>query len=158
MNGITALFTSLLSGSNQRTEMTEDGVSSLVDTWISVRDLEGIGERNRGLSILKSRGMSHSNQVREFIVTDHGLALLDIVIGPAGIVTGASRLTEQLREQAQTLAQQQETERRDRELERRRRTLEANISNLRTEFEGVEEELRLIGREEQHRQEAAARR
>ncbi len=156
VNGITALFTALVSGSQRHVEVTEEGVSSLVDAWISVRDLEGIGERNRGLSILKSRGMSHSNQVREFIVTPHGIELLDVVIGPTGIVTGASRYTEQLREQAAALAARQETERRDRELERRRRMLEANIDNLRTEFESVEEELRQINREEETRQRVAA--
>jgi circadian clock protein KaiC len=118
-----------------------------------VRDLEGIGERNRGLSILKSRGMDHSNQVREFIVTKHGVELLDVVLGPTGIVTGASRLTQEMQEHAQELAARQEAERRDRELERRRRMLEANIANLRTEFESVEEELRLISTDEQERRE-----
>ncbi|MDO7844779.1 circadian clock protein KaiC [Hymenobacter sp. M29] len=154
VSGITAFFTALVNGGAGRAEMTEEGVSSLVDTWISVRDLEGIGERNRGLSILKSRGMAHSNQVREFIVTDHGIELLDVVLGPTGIVTGAGRLTQQLEEHAQTLAVQQEAERRDRELERRRRMLEANIANLRTEFESVEEELRQISTHEQSRQQA----
>ncbi|WP_201982977.1 circadian clock protein KaiC [Hymenobacter rubidus] len=152
VNNITALFTALVNTGVGRSEMTEEGVSSLVDTWISVRDLEGIGERNRGLSILKSRGMAHSNQVREFIVTEHGIELLDVVIGPTGIVTGASRLTQQLQEHAQELAARQEAERRDRELARRRRVLEANIANLRTEFESVEEELRQITTHEQNRQ------
>jgi circadian clock protein KaiC len=153
VSNITAVFTALVNTGVGRSEMTEEGVSSLVDTWISVRDLEGVGERNRGLSILKSRGMAHSNQVREFIVTDHGIELLDVVIGPTGIVTGASRLTQQLAEHAQGLAARQEAERRDRELERRRRVLEANIANLRTEFESVEEELRQINTHEQNRQE-----
>ncbi|OGX88664.1 circadian clock protein KaiC [Hymenobacter glacialis] len=152
VNGITAFFTALVSGGGPQQEMTDEGVSSLVDTWVSVRDLEGIGERNRGLSILKSRGMAHSNQVREFVVTEHGIELLDVVVGPTGIVTGASRLTQQMQEHAQTLAAQQETDRRDRELERRRRVLEANIANLRTEFESVEEELRQIYSDEQNRQ------
>ncbi|MBD2767456.1 circadian clock protein KaiC [Hymenobacter sp. BT664] len=156
VNNITALFTALINTRTNQNEMTEEGVSSLVDTWISVRDLEGIGERNRGLSILKSRGMAHSNQVREFLVTSQGIELLDVVVGPTGIVTGASRLTQQLQEHARHLAAQQETERRDRELERRRRMLEANIANLRTEFESVEEELRQINTDEQHRQQALA--
>ncbi|MBF9141904.1 circadian clock protein KaiC [Hymenobacter properus] len=156
VSNITAFFTALISGRGQQQEMTDEGVSSLVDTWISVRDLEGIGERNRGLSILKSRGMAHSNQVREFIVTSHGIELLDVVLGPTGIVTGASRLAQQLEEHAQALATQQETERRDRELERRRRVLEANIANLRTEFESVEEELRQMTSDEQTRQQALA--
>jgi circadian clock protein KaiC len=152
VNNVTALFTALINTRTSQNEMTEEGVSSLVDTWISVRDLEGIGERNRGLSILKSRGMAHSNQVREFLITDRGVELLDVVVGPTGIVTGASRLTQQMQEHAQNLAAQQETERRDRELERRRRVLEANIANLRTEFESVEEELRQINTDEQNRQ------
>jgi circadian clock protein KaiC len=153
VNTITAFFTALVNTAMGRSEMTEEGVSSLVDTWVSVRDLEGVGERNRGLSILKSRGMAHSNQVREFLVTEKGIELLDVVIGPTGIVTGASRLTQQLQEHAQDLAARQEAERRDRELERRRRMLEANIANLRTEFESVEEELRQINTHEQNRQE-----
>jgi circadian clock protein KaiC len=151
VNNITALFTALISGRDGRLEMTEEGVSSLVDTWISVRDLEGIGERNRGLSILKARGMAHSNQVREFIVTEHGVQLLDVVLGPQGIITGAGRLTQRLQEQAHLTAHDQELARKDRELERKRRVLEASIANLRTEFESVEEELRQVNNEEQTR-------
>lgn len=151
VQGITALFTALVSGRNTNLEMTEEGISSLVDTWLHVRDLEGIGERNRGVSILKARGMAHSNQVREFLVTDQGIRLLDVVIGPGGIVTGASRHTQFLQEQALSLAAQQEIERRERELERKRRVLEATIANLRTEFESVEEELRRSNQEEEQR-------
>ncbi|SHK77529.1 circadian clock protein KaiC [Hymenobacter psychrotolerans] len=154
VQGITALFTALISGRNATQEMTEEGVSSLVDTWIHVRDLEGVGERNRGISILKARGMAHSNQVREFLVTSEGVQLLDVIIGPSGIVTGASRLAQTIQEQAHAMAAQQEAERRDRELERKRRVLEASISNLRTEFESVEEELRRVTEEDQHRQQA----
>jgi circadian clock protein KaiC len=156
VNNVTALFTALISAGDGRMEMTEEGVSSLVDTWISVRDLEGVGERNRGLSILKARGMAHSNQVREFLVTEHGIQLLDVVIGPLGIITGAGRHVQRLHEQAHLTAQQQEAARKDRELERKRRVLEATIENLRTEFESVEEELRRVHSEEQARQQAAA--
>ena len=154
ISNITALFTALLSGRHGQLELTEEGVSSLVDTWISVRDLEGIGERNRGLSILKARGMAHSNQVREFLITDHGVQLLDVVIGPAGIITGAARLTQQIQEEAQRVVRQHEADRRDRELERKRRMLEATIANLRTEFESVEEELRQASDEERGRLDA----
>ncbi|RZK42937.1 MAG: circadian clock protein KaiC [Hymenobacter sp.] len=157
INNITALFTALISARDGRMELTEEGVSSLVDTWISVRDLEGVGERNRGLSILKARGMAHSNQVREFLVTDHGVQLLDVVIGPLGIITGASRLTQRIQEQAVLTAQQHELSRKDRELERKRRVLEATIANLRTEFESVEEELRQVNDEETARQQALDR-
>jgi circadian clock protein KaiC len=154
VSGITALFTALISARNGQLEMTEEGVSSLVDTWLSVRDLEGVGERNRGLSILKARGMSHSNQVREFIVTDHGIQLLDVIIGPAGIITGAGRFTQRIQEEAQRVVKQHESARRDRELERKRRVLEATIANLRTEFETVEEELRRVSHEEHLRDNA----
>jgi len=152
VNNITALFTALVNSRTTQQEMTEEGVSSLVDIWISVRDLEGIGERNRGLSILKARGMAHSNQVREFIVTAQGIELLEVVVGPTGIVTGAGRLMQQMQEHARILTTQQEGERRDRELDRRRRLLEGNIANLRTEFESVEEELRQMNADEQQRQ------
>ncbi|MGI4821973.1 MAG: circadian clock protein KaiC [Janthinobacterium lividum] len=151
VSNITALFTALISARNGHMEMTEEGVSSLVDTWISVRDLEGIGERNRGLSILKARGMAHSNQVREFLVTERGIQLLDVIIGPEGIITGASRLTQRIQEEAQRVVRQHETDRRDRDLERKRRVLETTIANLRTEFETVEEELRRVSHEEQTR-------
>jgi len=156
VNGITALFTALISARNGQMEMTEEGVSSLVDTWISVRDLEGVGERNRGLSILKARGMAHSNQVREFLVTERGIELLDVIIGPEGIITGAGRLTQRIQEEAQRVVRQHEADRRDRDLERKRRMLEATIANLRTEFETVEEELRRVSQEE-HLREAALR-
>ncbi len=152
VNGITALFTALINPRTGQVEMIEDAVSSLMDTWIMLRDLEGIGERNRGMSILKSRGMSHSNQVREFIVTGNGIELLDVIIGPTGIVTGSARLAQRLQEQAQADAHQHELDRKDRELERKRRVLEATIANLRTEFESVEDELRRINQEEQTRQ------
>ncbi|QKG51843.1 circadian clock protein KaiC [Hymenobacter sp. BRD67] len=152
VSNITALFTALISTHDDRMDRTEEGVSSLVDTWVSVRDLEGIGERNRGLSILKARGMSHSNQVREFLVTENGIQLLDVIIGPAGIITGAGRLTQRIQEEAQRAVQQHEAARRDRDLERKRRVLEATIANLRTEFETVEEELRRISHEEQTRE------
>lgn len=149
VNGITALFTALTVPRGNHLELTEEGVSSLVDTWITLRDLEGIGERNRGLSILKSRGMSHSNKIREFLITDTGIQLLEVSISPSGIVTGSAREAFQLQEEAEAQALQNELARKDRELERKRRVLEATIGNLRTEFESVEEELKRINLEEQ---------
>jgi len=149
VNGITALFTALTVPRGNSLELTEEGVSSLVDTWILLRDIEGVGERNRGLSILKSRGMGHSNQIREFVITSEGIELLEVYIGPAGIVTGSARRVYELEERTQALAMQNELNRKDRELERKRRVLEATISNLRTEFESVEEELKRINVEEE---------
>ncbi|MES2681567.1 MAG: circadian clock protein KaiC [Bacteroidota bacterium] len=142
INNITALFTSLdIKTENRPAEMAEDSVSSLVDTWLSVRDMEGIGERNRGLFIIKSRGMGHSNQVREFIITDNGIQLLDVELGPNGILTGAARKSNALSKRVSAFAKQNETERKERDLERKRKTLEANIATLRNEFESYQDEL-----------------
>ena len=86
-------------------------ISSLIDTWLLLRDIEIGGERNRGLYVLKSRGMDHSNQIREFILTDCGIELLDVYVGPEGVLTGSARLTQEATNEAQQLSRQQEIER-----------------------------------------------
>jgi circadian clock protein KaiC len=139
MDGITALFTSLLTGGG--IEETEVGVSSLMDTWIMLRDIETNGERNRGLYILKSRGTAHSNQVREFLLTRNGIELLDVYTGPGGAMTGALRAAQEAKERAQALELQQEIQRMQRELARERQALEARIALLRSEFEAREDNL-----------------
>jgi circadian clock protein KaiC len=130
---ITALFTNLTSGSRVLEE-TEIGISSLIDTWLLVRAIDSGGERNRGLSILKSRGMAHSNQIREFMLTDHGVELRDVYVGPEGVLTGSARLTKEAENEAAKLIRNQEVELRRIELERKRTTLEAQIAMLRAEF------------------------
>ncbi len=90
MNQITAFMTNLSAGGSAL-EHTRIDISSLIDTWLLFRDIELEGERNRGLYILKSRGMKHSNQVREFLLTDHGIELLDVYTGPNGVLTGSAR-------------------------------------------------------------------
>lgn len=154
-NNITALFTSLNKQSETlRPDLAEDSVSSLVDTWITVRDMEGVGERNRGIFIIKSRGMGHSNQVREFIITDNGIELLDIELGPNGILTGAARKSNELNKKTSQLKLQNELDRRDREVSRKRKVLEANIEALKNEFASVEEELNLLKSTETLREKA----
>jgi circadian clock protein KaiC len=145
---ITALFTSLTHGGSAL-EQTEAGISSLIDTWLLMRDIELGGERNRGMYVLKSRGMAHSNQIREFLLTDHGVELRDVYSGPEGVLTGSLRLAQEAREQAAALGKQQEIERRMRDLERKRRALEAQMSAQREEFEAEEEELKLLIAQEQ---------
>jgi circadian clock protein KaiC len=136
---ITALFTSLTSGGNAL-EDSEVGVSSLMDTWLLLRNIESNGERNRGLYVLKSRGMAHSNQIREFVLTDHGIELVDVYVGPAGgLLTGTARAVQDAKEKADAVARRQEVERRQRDLERRRLALEAQIGTLRAQFEAEEE-------------------
>ena len=137
--GVTAFLTNLTSG-GEALEKTDVDISSIVDSWLFVRDIELNGERNRALYVLKSRGTAHSNQLREFVLTPRGVDLLDVYVGPEGVLTGSSRLSQESREKAALLVRQQEAERRQRELQRKREALEARINALRKEFELEEEE------------------
>ena len=148
MQQITGLFTSLTT-SGGALEQSEVAISSLIDTWLLLRTIEIGGERNRGLYILKSRGMAHSNQIREFLLTDHGVELRDVYVGASGVLTGSARLAQEAQEQAGKLTRLQETERRQLELERKRKALEAQVVALRAEFEAQETEtLSIIGQEQ----------
>ena len=139
----TAVLTNLTSGGAAE-EATEVGISSLIDTWLLLRDIELGGERNRGMYVLKSRGMAHSNQIREFRLTARGIELLDVYTGPDGVLTGSMRVAQEAREREAAEARRQEVGRRRRELERKRRALEAQMAMLRAQFETEEEELRLL--------------
>lgn len=135
---ITVMFTSLnVSGS--LTESAEVGMSSLMDTWLVLRDVQNGAEQNRVLHLMKSRGMAHSNQVREFLLTAHGVELRDVYVGPSGtLLTGSARMTLEAQEKAQALVREQEIESKNRGLERKRQALEAQIAALRAQFD-VEE-------------------
>jgi circadian clock protein KaiC len=109
--GITAFLTNLLSAEG-RVDLTDAGVSSLMDTWISLVQLESNGERNRGLYVLKSRGMNHSNQIREYQLTSKGVKLIDAYLGSAGVLTGSARITQEALDDAATQRRQQDTDRR----------------------------------------------
>lgn len=154
--GITALLVSLTSG-GQDLEATDIGISSLIDTWIVLRDIEAGGERNRGLYVVKSRGMKHSNQIREFLITSDGIRLEDVYIGPEGVLAGSARLAQAARERAAAIDQRQQAERKRRELARRRAALEAQIQALREEFESVDEEARLAAEQASARDDARDR-
>jgi circadian clock protein KaiC len=136
---ITAIFTSLTAGSGPL-EASEADVSSLMDSWLLLKSIEVGGELNRALYVLKSRGMDHSNQIREFLLTNDGLRLLDVYVGPEGVLTGSARMSQEGREKAAGTSRRQQLESRGRELERKRRIFEARMSMLRGEFE-VEEEV-----------------
>jgi len=138
--GITAIFTSLTAGGGTL-EASEADVSSLMDTWLLLKSIEVAGERNRALYVLKSRGMEHSNQIREFLLTDDGLRLLDVYLGPEGVLTGSARVSQEVREKAAGTSRRQELESRRRELERKRRIFEARMVMLRAEFEAEEERI-----------------
>jgi circadian clock protein KaiC len=137
---ITAFFTSLTEGGSAL-EQSEVGISSLMDTWILLRHIESNGERNRGIWVLKSRGMSHSNQIREFVFTDHGIELVDVYLGSAGVLTGTARAAQEAREKSEALLRRQDLERKQRNLEQREKALEAKIAALRAEFETEKGEL-----------------
>jgi circadian clock protein KaiC len=139
MEEITAIFTSLTAAGGSL-EANEADVSSLMDTWLLLKTIEVGGERNRALYVLKSRGMEHSNQIREFVLTNHGLRLLDVYLGPEGVLTGSARVTQEVREKAAGTSRRQQLEGRGRELDRKREIFEARMTMLRAEFE-VEEEV-----------------
>jgi len=115
-----------------------------MDSWLLLRDFEGNGERNRVLYVLKARGMSHSNQVREFLISKHGVDLVDAYIGASGVLTGSARAAQEALEKATALANLQEAARRKRELGRKREVLERQISGLRSDYETEAVELRRI--------------
>lgn len=149
---ITVVFTALINSSSNA-EQTDEGISSLVDAWIQVRDLESDGERNRGLYIMKSRGMNHSNQVREFVITDHGLDLVEVFQGPNGVLTGSKRRERQLYELTGNEMREYALGLNNKEIERKRKVLEAQISSLKEEFESVRDVLnKTFEQEDYHRQ------
>lgn len=138
-NQITALFTSLTSADNSL-ESSDVGISSLIDTWLLLRDIELNGERNRGMYVLKSRGMANSNQIREFILTSAGVKLREVYIGSSGVLTGSARIAQEAHENAEVLKRKQNIERKKLELDRKRKELETRISALRAGFESEETE------------------
>lgn len=138
-SGITAMFTSLRN-SGESAEGTEHGLSSLMDTWIKVTDVAANGERNRLLYLIKSRGSSHSNQVREFQMTNNGIRLLEPYIGAEGVLTGAARMTQEARERAAADRRRQEVELRQRQLARRRETIARQIAELQASLDADESE------------------
>jgi circadian clock protein KaiC len=149
---ITALFTSLTQGSQKDFEQTDVGISSLIDTWILVRDLELNGERNRCVYVLKSRGMNHSNQVREFVISSRGIRLLPVYIGDGTVLTGSARLNQEAREQSHALLQLQTAQEKARARERRRKAVEAQIAALRVDLIDDESESVRFASEELNRE------
>jgi circadian clock protein KaiC len=137
--GITAFLTNLLSADG-RVDHADAGVSSLMDTWISLVQLESNGERNRGLYVLKSRGMNHSNQIREYQLTSKGVKLVDAYLGSAGVLTGSARITQEAVDEAAKQRRKQESDRRQRDGERKRAALERQIAEMRASLEAEEHE------------------
>ena len=150
--GITGFFT-VLTENGGRLETSDVGISSLIDTWMLVRDIEISGERNRGLYVLKSRGMNHSNQIREFLLSNKGIKLVEVYLGPSGMLTGSARVALEEQERDASIRQADEQELKLAQLEHRRKAMEAQIEALRAEFEaevaGVKKRVSLESKREQ---------
>lgn len=138
--GVTAMFTSLTEGGTAW-ERTVVGISSMADTWLLLRDIEIGGERNRGLYVLKSRGMAHSNQIREFVLSDKGIDLLDVYVGPGGVLTGSMRVSQEAKEREERIEKEREAARLRASMDRKRKAMEIEVNRIRSEFEGEEAEL-----------------
>jgi circadian clock protein KaiC len=151
LKAITTMVTDLALGGDAR-EGTQTALSSLVDTWMLLRDIESNGERNRGLHVLKSRGMGHSNQVREFVVTDAGIQLTDVYIGPTGMLTGSARLSQEAHERAERVMLDEEAVRQQTALDCKREALEGQIATLRAEFAAEEATIARIFSQDKRRE------
>jgi circadian clock protein KaiC len=137
-SGATGFFTSLSEDDQQSTSMN---ISSLVDAWILLRNMEVNGERNRVLYVLKSRGMAHSNQIREFLLTDRGVRLRDVYLGPGGVLTGSARTAREAAERREEVLRRQASKERQLAVQVNLRALEARIAELQAEKETRESEL-----------------
>ena len=153
---ITTIFTSLTSGGSAM-EQSEVGVSSLMDTWLLLNMVQSASERNRVLYLLKSRGMAHSNQMREFVLSNKGIDLVDVYVGPGAVYTGAARLSQEAHDQAETLAVQEAAKRRQRELDQERHNLQAQVAALQTRLTNIAAEQRLADTLEKQRADTAHR-
>lgn len=145
--GITAFLTNLLSA--QGMDQADAGMSSLMDTWLSLVQLESNGERNRGIYVLKSRGMNHSNQIREYQLTSKGVRLVEAYLGAGGVLTGTARIAQEILDTASVARRQQESERKLRAIQRKRAAVERQIAELRSELESEEEDARIAAEHEE---------
>jgi circadian clock protein KaiC len=155
---ITGMFTNLSNDAGEGAyalEPTEMHVSSLMDAWLILKNVEGNGERNRAFSIIKSRGMAHSNQLREFVLSDKGIELLDVYKGSEGVLFGSARMAQTGREDADRIRRNEEIERKQRELDTRRTVMENEIAVLKAKFAREEDEMRTVIGQEVYREKAA---
>ncbi|GAA4033493.1 circadian clock protein KaiC [Actimicrobium antarcticum] len=143
---ITAVLTDLIHSGNPP-YATNQQISSLIDSWLSLQDFEHQSERNRVLQILKSRGMAHSNQLREFILDGHGIKLIDVCVAPTGVVIGTARVEQEAQGKARRLSAQRAVQRKLREHKRQREQMEANITAMRAEFDDTTAELTALSDE-----------
>ena len=137
-SGATGFFTAL--STEDDLPSTSLAISSLVDAWIQLRNIEVNGERNRVLYVLKSRGMAHSNQIREFLLTAQGVRLREVYLGPGGVLTGSARVAREAEEQREEVRRQQESKDRELAVKAGLRSLDAKIAELQAEKQARENE------------------
>jgi circadian clock protein KaiC len=156
---ITGMFTNLSADTETgmyALEATQMAVSSLMDSWLILKNVEGNGERNRAFSIIKSRGMAHSNQMREFILSEKGIELLDLYQGSEGVLFGSARMAQVARESAERLRKNEEIERKQRELDSKKYVMENEISLLKARFARDQDEMETLIGQDVYREKAAA--
>jgi circadian clock protein KaiC len=154
---ITALFTNLSADETTNAyalEATQMHVSSLMDTWLILKNVEGNGERNRAFSIAKARGLAHSNQLREFVLSEKGIQLIDVYKGSEGVLFGSARLAQESREVAGRVLRNEEIERRQRDLDRKKRIMDNEIEMLKEKFARDEDEIRILIEQDVSREKA----
>jgi circadian clock protein KaiC len=149
MNEITALCTSMAERAEQ--EQTGVGLSSAFDTWIHLTNVQGNLERNRTLVVVKSRGMAHSNQVREFVMTNKGVQLVDIYASADGAFMGTARLAQMASDEAADVIRHEGMVSRERQIEEKRRALKARIAAMEAEFEAEAKDSELVIAQEKAR-------
>ena len=154
---ITGVFTSLTSG-GASFEATDVGVSSVIDTWLlAAGHRAGRRAQPRPVRAQVARACAHSNQIREFLITERGIQLREAYLGPEGVLTGSMRVAQEARERTAERQRDEEMATRRRALERKRRALEAQIAALRTELEAEEASLQRLESTESERQQRSSK-
>ncbi len=149
--GVTLFLTSLLAGSNPELEATPIEISTIADTWIHLSYVIQSGERNRALTIIKSRGTKHSNQVRELVLSDKGVDLTDVFTAGGQVLIGTLRFEKEAEERERAAQTEVEQTRRMRELQARRMEADARIEAIRMEIEASEEQISILAEEMERR-------
>ncbi len=157
--GITIILVNQTSGSKAQLELSGIGISSMIDTVIFLSYTHGEGETNRTIQILKSRGSAHSNQIRECVITDQGIEIIDAYVGEAGVLTGTARRVQEARDKLARLrheslirSKELELARRQAVLEAERKKLEAEMANLSAELQALKMEQEITLEEQKKRQ------
>ncbi|MGZ5189958.1 MAG: ATPase domain-containing protein, partial [Flavisolibacter sp.] len=132
---VTILFTAAITLESIQSNASDEGISAMMDTWILLRDIEKDSERNRGMYILKSRGMNHSTQIREFVITDNGIVILPIHISPQGILTGSAKLQHTLNVELEDKLRLNKLKNEKTQMERKRRLMRENIAQIKDKFD-----------------------